>query len=402
MLKMLSIVKFGAIIAAIGGIAVFLPQIIGALTPFLNNIPMYWEDLKTKIGLMLSGPNSIGNQIKLALLETIQKIGLSLQNSDDKFLQALGKGMVSGVASGQQADLAEEFKQSQQYKTMLAHGVSEEDMNKLLMAKNTESLLGEYQNTQKKRFDKQTSIKVKDNKGRVKTRTDSISNMLMFQKDAIFGYEYDSEGNENEGPKIADKFINFLEARTTEELMANALTDEEMGKFTDYLMAAKMNTGDIQDIQHMYYDKLNLAEWLKVVETRESGRLITNFDTQREENKAKAIDLENQKNAEWRIKKAEQGGISLLDFQTDTAWDTNPYLKDIKEEMMSKYATELSKGEKLGLKAMETTAAGKKLIGNLGANITGHSNGWQNAEQTLENKLIVSTTGSESGDITRR
>ena len=390
MIKTLNLIKFGAIVGIIGGIAAFLPQIIGILTPFINNIPMYWEDLKIKMGMIFSGPNSIGTQIKLALMETIQKIGLSLQNSDDKLLKSLGAGMVSGVASGQQADLAEEFKQSQQYKTMIAQGVSEENMAKFLTAKDSSSLAVKFGEVEKERYSK--DITYTDKKG--KKKKIELRDIFLTKQDDVFQNE--------RGMELSNKYKAVVTAVSSEDIEANKMTDKEWLEFQNYLWDAKLGTDAISDIQKIYNDKLATAEWLKVVETRESGKLITDFDTQREENKAKSVDLENQKKAAWRIQRAESEGFSILDFQTDKEWDINPYLKDLKDEMMSNYATELSKGEKVGIAAMQTTAAGKKLIGNLGANITGNSNSWQNAETKLETSMIVNTTGNESGALTHR
>lgn len=393
MLKNLTLIKFGAIVAIIGGIAAFLPQIIGMLTPFINNIPMYWQDLKIKLGYLFKGPYSIGEQIKLSLMETVQKIGKGLMQSDNSLLKSLGKGMLSSTAGIAQEELKKEFKQSQQYKTMLAHGMNENDLEDILNAKNPEAMLSQFDAAQKDRYSKKVTIKYKTKKGKEKTQTGDIAKIIT---------DTELYGNEKEGLVLRDKFVNFYSATSTEDIESNKFTDEEWGKFMDYLWDAKIGTDAIYDIQNMYNDKLALAEWLKVTEARKNGELQTDFTQKKADLKEQQEQMILIDEAKWRIDKAQAGGVSLLDFQTDTEWETNPYLKDIKDEYMSKYAKELSNGEKVLMSAMEAKAAGQRMTGNLAANVTGHSNSWQNSETKLQTSMIVSTTGSESGDITRR
>ena len=372
MIQNLTLIKFGAIVAVVGGIAAFLPQIVGLLGPFINNIPWYLEDIKTKIGLLFTGENSIGNQIKWAGIDLLQEIGEGMKNSDNPIIQGLGKGILSGTASGAQADLAEQFKQSEAYKNLLRTGMSEEDLDEILASKPGDFLwnTAEAMENSNPNLKKKVGVTYTNEKGKTKSKDVKISDVL-FKEDLY-------EGNE-ESKLLYDKLQKFWDASTSEEIKNAALTGDELNNLQKYLSSIGMAPADIKVALDSYRQKLNLADWWKVMEDRSEGKLKTDTSQLRAEAKAKDEETFLQQQALSRMVAAQNEGVSLLDFQTDKAWETNPYLKDIKEEYMSKYATELSGGEKILASGIESSDAGKRLLGNAAANVTGYGNSLQTA-----------------------
>jgi len=395
LLKNLTLIKFGAIVAIIGGIAAFLPQIVGMLAPFINNIPWYLDDMKTKIGLLFTGENSIGNQIKWAGIDLLQRLGEGMAKSDNSIISGLGKGILSGTASGAQEELAEQFRQSESYKNLLKTGMSEEDVDEILASKPGDfvwSTAAAMENSNPN-LSKKVNVNYTNNKGKSKSKNVKLSE-AMFDESL---YEGDEKGK-----VLYDKLQKFWDASTAEEIRNAELSPQEFTDLKKYLSSIGMAPVDIEVALRPYVQKSNLVDWWQVMEDRAEGKLKT--DTGKLKAQAKAKDEETflQQQALGRIEAAQSGGVSALDFATDTAWETNPYLKEIKDDYMSKYATELSKGEKILMSGMEAKAAGQRMAGNLVANVTGHNNPLQSAETKLQTSVIVSTTGNESGDLVRR
>lgn len=375
MIQNLTLIKFGAILAAVGGIAVAIPQIVGLLGPFINNIPWYLDDIKTKIGLLFTGENSIGNQIKWAGIDLLQRLGEGMAKSDNGVISSLGKGILSGTAAGAQEELAEQFKQSESYQNLLRSGMKAEDIDTMLKEKGWSAIasMADAMNNSDANFTNKTNISYTDTKGKSKTKNVKVGDVL--------GHEEFFE-NDEKAKEIRNKMQRFGELWTNgdiEEAKAGALTNDEINYLKKYLSNLGMPPIYVEAALKPYVQMLNLSDWTQVLMDREEGKLKTDTNKLRAEAKAKDEETFLQQQALNRMVAAQNEGVSLLDFQTDKAWETNPYLKDIKDEYMSKYATELSGGEKILASGIEASDAGKRLFGNAAANVTGNSNSWQTA-----------------------
>lgn len=297
--------KFGLVIAGIAGVVAAIPAIAGAILPVINNIPTYLKDAGVKVAALISGPNSVGNQIKLTLQQTLA----SLADSNNPIVAALGKPFAYGAS----AELKEEqaAKQAIANEKLNASGASEamHNLTKDVGAKNASlsswskdsaSFAKNMSKTDKKKYD---SLKKKPLKN------------------------------------WTDDDIKWLEER--------------------------LPTDQFQQFQKIHDAALALAELSDVYEKVKADKgTKRDFAAERAAMAEAGAEYESEKKAEWRLNALEEGKLSAYDLRTDKEWGNNAELQaaiQSKPELLSNLRQE-NYFEKLGNAGMDYNEAWGKTL----------------------------------------
>lgn len=346
-MKNFQMIKIGALVTGVAALGLIIPQIAGKVGPILNNIPVHLQDLKTKVGLLFNGPNSIFHQISRAIKASLAK--LADIEGDDLISKAL-RGFGEKFAYGASEELIQARTDKKNEIFDIANslgGVSQEEIKNAL-----------------------------DNNQYSKLSADGIFSTFSQGEDDEFNLDdyFLEEGQSDSKSEYYNKYQNKQLADFDKSDMMwfkVRLPPEKYAKLEQgYALA--MASKELEDI--------NLQ-----IDNDKSTRIDYNKMAEEDEKAAKEKELSL--NAETRIANYKAGKVSRTDLLTDKQWIENPELVKFMAESGPDFWNNLkanSKFETLTEDGMEALDALKKTIGDFAKDMVGRENSWQNSNQFQE------------------
>ena len=269
--KKMSELRLGLVLAGVAGIAAAIPAAAGLIMPILNNIPMYLKDAGVKIAALLKGPNSIGNQLKLSIQESLAK----LSSSDNPIIAAIGKSF--------------------------AYGADEE-------------LLAKQQDAKKNVYNKVTEMGFSEDVAR-----------QVAEKGATAEYNIEDFALDT-GFDVSEGFQNRADKKEYKREFANKPL-AEWSKSDLMWFKSRLPAEKYAKLEKAYEAGVALKELKNVNdEVKNSKNTLIDFDAERESMKEEGKAYEESEKAEWRLQKLKSGELSLADLTTDKEWQRNETL----------------------------------------------------------------------------
>ena len=255
--------KFGLVIAGIAGVVAAIPAIAGAILPVINNIPNHLKDAGVKIAALVSGPNSILNQVMLGVEKVLDKVRIP----------GIGK-LFGDMTDDEKAD----------YKNLKG----QEDIK-------------EYNKLQRKASNELTSIAMN-------TGVDSDDYDLTSEEGR---QAYAAAVLEGQRKNASDYGYDF------DEYSARSQIQGTLMRYNKYMSDAdKIKASNQED-----FDRYFAYQDMEAPKTEE---YYANKKKKMAEEGAK---WEAEKKAEWRLNELKEGKLSAYDLRTDKEWANNAELQ---------------------------------------------------------------------------
>ena len=325
--KKMSELKIGMVLAGIAALAMAIPNAAGVVIPFVDQLPTYLKDFGVKIGALLSGPNSIGAQLKLNLQEMLARMA----DSDNPIVAALGKPFAYGAS--EETTRAKDKAGSALKDALLNMGADEKEVDKYISTYGKEGLSGIQNILDSKYLNALTKSK--------------LNKYNKFKKSL-------SKDDKN---KLSEK----LDSKQWKEI-----TDEDIQwMYDNFVTSGKMSLDDFENFKgYVDYARVidNWNDAAKAWDEDKSSKI--DFDARREKMQAASEQYEEEGRANWRLEDLQQGKVSLADMQFDKEWGKNETLKAAIQEnpQLLTNLKDNSRFENMGLAGQDMIAAEKKLI----------------------------------------